>query len=116
MDLNTLITLLTAMGGLELIKWLYNKRSNSRIIKAQADKEEASADKEEFAVLKETIEFLQKQNYEKETRFAQQTDLVRQQNLDIINLTKEKGALELELQKKRCEVKCCPKRQPQNGY
>lgn len=114
--LTTLVTVVSALGGWELVKWLLNRKSNQRIAEAHADLEEVTANKEEFGVLKEQIEFLQRQIYDKETRFAEQTNLVRQQNLDIINLTKEKGALELELQKKRCEVKCCPNRQPQNGY
>ena len=104
-----ILTVLSTMGGWEFVRWLLNKRSNQRIA-------EAHADNEEFNVLKEHIEFLQKQVYDKETRFAEQTNLVRKQNDEIMNLTKEKGSLELQLAMKRCEVKNCPKRVPQNGY
>ena len=114
--LSNILTIITTLGGFKLIEFILNRRSNSRIATAKADREEASADKEEFAVLKETIEFLQKQNFDKETRFAEQTNVVRQQNLDIINLMKAKASLELELQQKRCIVKKCPNRDPQNGY
>lgn len=114
--LSNILTIITTLGGFKLIELIWNRRSNSRIAAAKAEQEEASADKEEFAVLKETVEFLQKQVYEKETRFADQTNVVRKQNEDIINLMKDKAQLELELAMKRCNVQKCPKREPQNGY
>ena len=107
--LKILVTVLTTMGGWEFVKWQLNRRSNQRIA-------EAHADDEEFNVLKEHIEFLQKQVYDKETRFAEQTNLVRKQNEEIMTLMREKGNLELQLAMKRCEVKNCPKRVPQSGY
>ena len=121
--LSNIIAVITALGGWEFVRWMMNRRSNSRIAaakakqeEANAEKEEACADKEEFAVLKETLEFLQKQIYEKETRFAEQTTVLRKQNEDIIVLMKDKAKLELELAMKRCNVQKCPKREPQNGY
>lgn len=115
-SLENILSIVAALGGWETIRWFINRRSNSRIAEAKADQEEASADKEEFAVLKDTIEFLQKQIYEKETRFAEQTAVLRKQNEDIISLMKEKAQLELELSVKRCNVQKCPKREPQTGY
>ena len=94
---SNILAVITALGGWEFIRWMMNKRSNSRIVAAKAEQEEANADKEEFAVLRETIDFLQKQMYEKETRFADQTAVVRKQNEEIIALMKEKGQLQLEL-------------------
>ena len=115
-SLENILSIVAALGGWETIRWLINRRSNSRIAEAKADQEEASADKQEFSVLKETLEFLQKQLYEKETRFAEQTSVLRKQNEDIITLMKQKAQLELELSVKRCNVHNCPKREPQNGY
>ena len=100
---------LTALGGWEAIKYLINRKPNSR-------KAEAEADSVEFNVLRQTVEFLQTQLQEKEERFAQQTEIVRHQNAEILELTKAKGQVELELQKYRCVVAKCPKREPQNGY
>lgn len=102
-------TVMTAIGGWEAISYLINRKTNSR-------KAEAEADSVEFTVLRQTVEFLQEQLKEKEERFAEQTELVRKMNAEILELTKEKGKTELELQTYRCIRKKCEKREPQNGY
>lgn len=102
-------TIIGTMGGWEAIKYLLNRKTNKR-------KEEAEADSVEFGVLRDSMEFLQNQLKEKEQRFAEQTDLVRKQNLDILQLNKDKAQLELELQRYKCVIKGCAKRDPQNGY
>ena len=99
----------TAVGGWEAVRYMMNRKANAR-------KEEAEADSAEFGVLRDTVQFLQQQLKEKEERFAEQTSLVRKQNEDIISLTKEKAAVELDLQRFRCIVKKCAHREPQNGY
>ena len=70
----------------------------------------------EFTVLKDTTEFLQQQLKEKEQRFSEQTDIVRKLNQEILDLTKAKGLLELDLQRYKCVRKQCKDREPQNGY
>ena len=102
-------SVLTACGGWEAIKYLLNKETNKRIA-------EAEADSVEFSVLRQTVEFLQTQLREKEERFAQQTELVRKLNAEVLELTKEKGKVDLELQTYRCIRKKCGEREPQNGY
>lgn len=102
-------SVLTAFGGWEAIKYFLNKDINKRIA-------EAEADSVEFNVLRQTVEFLQTQLREKEERFAQQTELVRKLNAEVLELTKEKGKVELELQTYRCIRKKCSQREPQNGY
>ena len=92
-----------------MIKYFINRKSNSRIA-------EAEADTVEFTVLRQTVEFLQAQLQEKEQRFAQQTELVRNLNAEVLELTKAKGKIELELQTYRCIRKKCGEREPQNGY
>lgn len=105
----TLMAMLGSLGGWELVKYLINRKSNARI-------SEAEADSAEFHILKEQIEFLQEQLKQKEERFAEQTQLVRNLNSEVIELTKTKGVLELELQKYRCIRAKCAQREPQNGY
>lgn len=102
-------SVLTAFGGWEAIKYFLNKDTNKRIA-------EAEADSVEFSVLRQTVEFLQTQLREKEERFAQQTELVRKLNAEVLELTKEKGKVELELQTYRCIRKKCGQREPKNGY
>jgi hypothetical protein len=94
------------MGG---IKYLINRKPNSR-------KAEAEADSVEFNVLRETVEFLQQQfKGQRRTIFPADRNSPHQ-NAEILELTKAKGQVELELQKYRCVVAKCPKREPQNGY
>lgn len=103
------VSVITALGGWEMVKYCMNRKTNQR-------KEEAEADNVEFNVLREAMDFLQTQLKEKEQRFAEQTDLVRKQNLDILELNKQKAQLELDLQQYKCVVKKCANREPQNGY
>ncbi len=105
----TFASTLTALGGWETIKYFINYKTNKR-------KAEAEADSVEFTVLKTAMEFLQTQLQEKEERFAQQTELVRKLNAEVLELIKEKGKVELELQTYRCIRKKCGQREPQNGY
>lgn len=99
--LNWVATLVGAMGGLEFVKWLFNRKSAKRT--------------DEFHFLKETSEFLQQQIKDKEQRFAEQTQLVRQLNREIIGLERKVGELEVELVEVRCEDASCPFRLPPNA-
>lgn len=120
MSWETLATVLGALGGLELVKWLYktivNRRNNKRI-------NDAEADASEFHVLEEQIQFLQQQLKDKEERFVEQTNLLRDTQRDLLSLEKEKAVmevkylrrisdLELELARVRCNDELCPFRQP----
>lgn len=109
MSWETIIAIIGALGGFELVKFIVNRRSNARIV-------EAKADSDEFGVLKEEILFLQEQLKLKEERFAEQTQMVRKLNSEVITLTKEKAAVELDLQQHRCMRQRCAQREPQNGY
>lgn len=115
-----LIAIAGAFGGLEFVKWIFNRKTNSRIALAEAEGAE-------FHHLQETNEWLQKQLQAKEERYAEQTQLVRKQNIEIIelhkemaqrDLTKEKtiAGLQLELEKKKCEDLACPFRLPPNAH
>ena len=116
-------TVMASIGGWELVKWFLNRKSNKRIAEATADKEELSKEKDEFYFLRERLEFKDKQLMEKEQRFAEQTDLVRSLNKQLLDETIKAGnlqarvaALEAERRMKLCETRGCPNRQPQSGY
>lgn len=113
-------TILGSQAVAEIVRWVKNRKTDSRI-------EEAHADSEEFSSLRETVQFLQEQLKSKEERFAEQTGMVRNLNSEVIQLTKEKAGVELEyarykadteleLEKVRCEDKPCPWRKPPNAY
>lgn len=111
-----IVSVISAIGGWEMIRYLINRKINKR-------KEEAEADTLEFGVLKDTVHFLQEQLHEmvlqdaeKEKRFVEQTQRLRKVQDENSNLLKEKSKVELELQTYRCVVKKCPNREPQNGY
>lgn len=113
MDFITLITAAStafaAIGGVEAVKFVLARKQYGR-------KAEAEADAAELGVLKDTTEFLQGQLMEKEERFAEQTKVVRELNAQVLELTKQKASVELELQRYRCIRKGCAQREPQNGY
>lgn len=102
------VTLLGALGGLEFLKWLWNRKASSRIALAEAESKE-------FHVLQETMEFLQRQLRDKEERFAEQTQLVRKQNTEVLELTRKLSDARLELAMKRCDEDDCPFRRPPNA-
>ena len=111
-----LALVLGSLGGLEFIKWLFTRKSNSRVA-------EAKADSDEFHYLKERIEFADKQLLEKEQRFHEQTDMVRDLNRQLLekqtkigDLKAEKSELLAERRMKLCEKKGCKYREPQSGY
>lgn len=107
--IETLLAVITALGGFEAIKYFLNRKANSR-------KAEAEADSAEFNTLREYNEFLQKQLSDKEERFTNQTDRLRCIQDEYFDLMKKNAQTELELQKYRCIRAKCPNREPQNGY
>ncbi len=113
MELTTILEILTAvitaLGGWEALRYVINLKTNKR-------KAEAEADSVDFKVLSDAVEFLETQLKQKEERFAEQTNLVRNLNAEVLELTKENGRLELELNRYKCVVKNCGNREPQNGY
>ena len=121
--LSTAACLLTALGGFELVKWLFNRKSDKRVAEASATGAELKNDVDEFRFLRERLEYVDKQLLEKEQRFAEQTDIVRQLNKQLLDQTVNNGALQAEISElkaerkmKLCIVRNCPNREPQSGY
>lgn len=112
MGLTDIIAILGGIGGLEFIKWLFTRKRAAR--------------SDEFGLLRETNEFLQTQQLEKEKRFAEQTQVLRATQRDLLETTKreadsgiaharEIAALNVELARVRCEDTDCPFRLPPNA-
>lgn len=115
--------LLMALGGLEFLKWLWTRKSKARMAAAEADAAELKASADEYHLLKERIDNLNEQLANKEQRFDEQTQLLRQTNKELLDEIKQNGllsakiaALEAERAMKLCQVRNCPKREPQSGY
>ena len=127
MDISTLMAsfggMLTALGVKELIMWWLNRKSNARIAEADAEKAELRNEVDEFHFLRERLEFKDKELMEKERRFVEQTEVVRELNRKLLEQTLENGKLqarvaelEAERRMKLCERRGCLERQPQSGY
>lgn len=119
----TICTVVGALGGLEFIKWWYNRKARTEVEKAEAESAKIKADADEFRYLRERIEMLDKDQIAKEQRFNDQITHIRDLNRQIVALEIEKGdlkaevsALKAERKMKLCEVRNCAKREPQSGY
>ena len=126
----TIIALIGALGGLELVKWLFNRKANAKMVEAQADSAKIQAEEDEFHLKRERLKFADEQLMEKDRQLAdwstkhyEQTLIVRKQNEQLIAKEQEIGtlkakvaSLEAERAMKLCERRGCPQRQPQSGY
>ena len=89
----TVLSVIGALGGLELIKWWFTRKENRRAADAKADIAEVEAETAEFRLLREHLEMVDKQLIEKEARLQQQTELVRELNRKLLDCVNEIGAL-----------------------
>ncbi|MCM1152132.1 MAG: hypothetical protein NC328_00550 [Muribaculum sp.] len=107
-----IVTVVGALGGLEFVKWISTRKSQSRMEAAKAQSEETSANSAREKLCEDTITFLQTQLHDKELRFAEQTDLLRSTTAHELELTRRVGELEQNLILTRCDLTACPHRQP----
>lgn len=121
--LQTALAVLGTLGGFELVKWLFTRKSNTRIATAEAEVAETKAEREEFYLLRERLELADKQLIAKEERFFEQTQLVRNLQKQLLDSTIEIGSLKAEIATlkaeramKLCERRGCAERKPQSGY
>lgn len=111
-----IITAVCSLLGWEGVRWLITRKSNARIVSAEADTAEVKAEVDEFHHLRDMVEWLQQRLYEKEERFAEQTKLVRELQRELLASEKKVAMLETERSMKLCQVRGCAKREPQSGY
>ena len=127
MEIGTIITsvvsLLAALGGLEFLKWLWTRKSKARMAAAEADVAELKAEKDEYYLLRERLQFMDEQIIAKDKRYDEQTEFLRGIQIKLNEQITENGLLKAELAElkaeramKLCQVRMCPKREPQSGY
>ena len=121
--MENVVMVLGAMGGWEFVKWLLTRRANRKIAAATAGQAEIQTEEAEFVYLRKRIEFCEQQMAEKERRFAEQTEVLRQAQRELLDMTLENGtlkaevaALKAERAMKLCERKGCGQRMPKSGY
>lgn len=109
MSVADIMAILGGIGGFEGVKWFFNRKRAART--------------DEFKLLRETNEFLQTQQLEKEKRFAEQTQVLRTTQRELLETTRREAesgiahaqaiaALKVELARVRCEDMACPFRLP----
>lgn len=130
MDWQTLISFVGCVGGLEAIKWFFNRKATMKKAEAEAEAAQIKAEEDEFHLKKERLKFQDEQLLEREQRYAdlsakyyEQTLLVRKLNEQAIEreqligqLKAEVAELKAERAMKLCERRGCAQRQPQSGY
>ena len=85
----TIITLIGTLGGLELVKWLFNRKSNAKIVEAQADSAKIQAEEDEFHLKRERLKFADEQLLEQEKRYADLSDKYYEQTLLVRKLNEQ---------------------------
>ena len=121
--LQTALTVLGSIGGIETVKWFLSRKTNKRVAEADADIAEVRAEETEFKYLNTRIETAEAQLVKKEERFHEQTLILRDTQKQLLDKTLENGklqakiaALEAERAMKLCERRGCMERMPQSGY
>lgn len=123
-------TVVTALGGLELFKWLYTRRSKRKESMANAEKAEAEAEKaeveveslelkneeDEFHFLRDRLKYKDEELMAKDKRITELVERVIEKTMENGTLSARISALEAERKMKLCERRGCPERQPQSGY
>ena len=99
------ISVFGALGGIESIKYLLERRVNMRRARSQADSDE-------FHVLRETTEFLQQQMKMKEELSVEQNSRLRDLQHSLFEECEKRHRAEIDLAIYRCELTDCPHRLP----
>ena len=126
-----------SLGGLELLKWLFTRKQNKRVLEAQADNaeyesyqkqidryEERMGDKDKIIAEKDAQLIDKERKYHDiSDKYHEQTLLLREVQAKLLKKEEECGdkkakisELLAERKMKLCERKGCAQRMPQSGY
>lgn len=116
MQITTILAFVTAMGGLEAVKWLVGYFSNR---KTDARKEEASVNSLEEENHRKEINWLEERLIQRDGKIDElYTELHKEQEakIDWIHKCHEVELRQKELEVKRCEIRGCVNRIPPSDY
>ena len=123
MSWEVLATIIASLGGFELVRWLFTRKSNARLVQAKAEEAEIKADADEYHLLRERLEYADKQAIERDRQYQEQTTLLRETNKMLLAKAVKIGELQAEIARlnaersmKLCERRGCAERVPQSGY
>lgn len=112
MDTQTILTVITTLGGFEAIKWAANFFMNRQSIRKKSD---AEADAAQLTNEKNQVGWLEDRIAQRDTKIDSLYIELRKVEDDRLRLIYEKHALELELKEanyNKCLVYDCQERKP----
>lgn len=112
MNLETVIGIAGALGGLEAIKWIATLRSSRRKADGEAAEIVENVVAKRVKTYEDSIAFLQGQLREKETRLADLSAKYQEAMERELKLTRSLGDMKLKYRSTRCDIKDCEKRKP----
>lgn len=110
--LATAATIISALGGLELVKWLFNRKNSDR-------KEKADIRDQEIDTHQKQIERYEKRLSERDLKVDAIYRELREEQKKNLELIETNNKLELDkelLQHQKCEVRGCQNRKPPGVY
>lgn len=116
METINFITLISALGGLEAIKWLANFLTHR---KTDVRKEQASVDDLTAENHRKQIDWLEERLAQRDANIDSLQDELRKEQADKLewmNRCHETELTNKELEVKRCIIHGCPKRTPSSDY
>jgi len=119
MDINTLLSIIATIGGIEGVKFLFNLKANKRKANASAKTEEITARTQEFELYKKQIEYLQNRLETRDNKVDFLYAELREKENQVLRLTAENNALELKAQEAdlwRCNILDCEHRMPPKDF
>lgn len=111
-NVETILAIAGAFGGLEAIKWVVTLKTSRRKASAEAEETIEEVIAKRVKSYEDSIAFLQTQLHDKEQRFS---DLSRKYEDSMqrgIDLTRRLGEMKLKYRSSRCDRKDCPERRP----
>ena len=112
MNLDTLIAIAGAFGGLEALKWLVGLRASRRKASSEAAECFENVVTKRVKTYEDSILFLQNQLQEKERQFADLSAKYQESMQRELKLTREAGDAKLKYRASRCDRKTCAERKP----
>lgn len=112
LNLETIIGIAGAFGGLEALKWLANLRSTRRKADGEAAESVENVVAKRVKTYEDSILFLQNQLQEKEKQFAELSAKYQESMQRELKLTQALGDMKLKYRSSRCDRKECENRKP----
>lgn len=112
MNWETVISILGALGGLEVFKWLAGLRTSRRKAASEAAESFENVVTKRVKTYEDSILFLQNQLQEKERQFAELSEKYHASMQQGLELTRQLGELKLRHRQSRCDRKDCRDRKP----